>query len=171
MITMAIFIALIVLLSAFVLIPNIKTNTTNKKAISDKTALLDSLERKNAYFGELKNDSGQTEKIKENLAKLLPDKDSTSSFIVALENLANSKNIIMSNLAIAEGSKNKAASQTNGRMIEFSFDTNTDFDNGLSLVRELENFSRLNTISTIQISHGSGNSNLSIKITGSIYYD
>ena len=168
LVTTMIFLMLIILLSILVLTPNIRATSANKKAISDKTALLDSLQRKNAYFGKLQNDSAQTEKIKQNLINLLPEKDNTSSFIVSLENLANGKNIIMSNLTISESAKNN--SQTEG-MIQFSFDTSTDFDNAVSMIRELERFSRLNTISTIQISRGGENSNLSIKLTGFIYND
>jgi hypothetical protein len=161
----------------------------NNEASKEKNEQLTKLQAENDSLEKADKNSAEVESIHEIVSNLWPDTEDVSKFIVQIEDLAQEKGVVLSNIAIAEtapketkstaatstkpsnvtdstASTAKKASKNSG--IRFSFDTAAKYNTTLDLITSLEKLARFNSLNSINLSKGS-NDTLTVKISGYIY--
>jgi Tfp pilus assembly protein PilO len=158
--------SLIILINIFLIIPASTSIKQNQKLLTEKIERYTSQEKKISTLQSIQGKSEEQTSQLEKINSLWPDEKQVSNFIVDLENMANIENITLRNITISESanSKNKKDSE-----IQFSFDTKTSFNQILNIIKNLEKFSRFNTIKQLGFANDSEGL-ISLKVTGSIYY-
>lgn len=158
------------LLLAFILLPLISNIKVGKQQLAEKQTKYNDEENRVVTLKSLEKNKDDLQTKIDRINNLWPDDKEVSNFIVNLEGLANQQNITLKNVAISESTSSSASkSDKKVKKIQFSFDTQTTFNQNLAIIKSMEKFSRFNAISQINFTKDNDGSIL-MKITGSIYY-
>lgn len=159
---------LLCLTTFFVVFPLISTIREDKKQLAETQLEYNDDENKAIALRSLEKNKDNLEAKADQIDKLWPDDKEVSNFIVDLENLANSQSVTLKNVAIGEATSS-AKNDKKNKQIQFSFDTKASFDQNLTIIRNMEKFSRFNSLSQINFSKDSDGL-IIMKIAGLIYY-
>jgi hypothetical protein len=189
-----IFIIIYVILFGAVLrlavISQILTTLENKNAINKKTAEINTLQEKITKLREANNNLADITKAYDTVNNLWPDKEEVGKFIVQSEGLASEKQIVISNITVAEavlkntkntaaateqqssdsGTKTTTTAKTNQKEsgIKFTFETESSYNRLFDFIVGMERLARFNSVSQISISNSTDNK-LILRLTGYIY--
>lgn len=169
----ALYLVIIAGLAFFLLIPSAKDIISNKKAITEDRAKLNSLDAEIATLKKLSEEKAEIDQKTTTISKYLPDTLDSSSFIVETEGLARSLNLVIASFSLSGGSsttgKSEEPAATGQPQSQFAITLTSSFSQALAFIEQLENLSRFNTVSSVSMSAGEGDQ-ISIQLTGQIYY-
>jgi Tfp pilus assembly protein PilO len=158
------------LISFFVAWPLVNQIESSQANIENKYADFQSMMEKSESLKKAAKNSSEMAEINSKVMALYPDSKDVSNFIIDLEKIAEEENITLNNLSISEPKTTpKKGDKSAGSTIQFDFSTEGSYSQMSSLVKKLEQFSRINTINTLNIA-SKGDDLINIKISGMIYY-
>lgn len=196
LIAAGIYIAAIVLIVIFGLIPKLSQLTKNQSDLEKaKKELVDTTDKR-ATLETLSKDKPRIDEINNITLGYLPKTANPSDFVVKVEALAKQMNIIISNFSFTEVKTTTAAKTTNEEdstgkkssteststatkttqkaaqnSSEFTMIINADYNQVQQFIEKMEAFPRVNVVDTISISGYTKEKNsMALKVVGRIFY-
>lgn len=196
LIAAGIYIAAIVLIVIFGLIPKLSQLTKNQSDLEKaKKELVDTTDKR-ATLEALSKDKPRIDEINNITLEYLPKTANPSDFVVKVEALAKQMNVIISNFSFTEVKTTTPAKATNEEestskktntentstatkttpkasqnSSEFTMLINADYNQIQQFIEKMEAFPRVNVIDTISISGYSKEKNsMTLKVVGRIFY-
>lgn len=145
-----------------------------QKKLADSEEVLQKVTKKaNDLSAAKKNYDSLDEKIKEKISAILPDQVNVKSVIQILETAAQNHEASISALQVQpfvidtkkDGSIKKTVSE-----ISFTFNTEGEYKNLISLLQELKASSRLISIDNLSLSKANEGTSLIMSLSGKAYY-
>jgi len=165
-----ILIAIGVLLTAGVLFFLTRTEYANildlKRTYQDKSTQFTAQQKKLSALEKLNQDSNEMQNIESYATAQLPNSLEGSIFVASLEKLGNTMQVTPLSVSVssaAVSSKDKNAPSA----YNFSVTFNTNFQNLINFLGEMEKLDRFNSINNLSISPG--DKGLGINLSGNIY--
>lgn len=196
-----IYIAVIVLIVIFGLVPKLSQLTKDQNDLTKaKQELVDTTDKR-ATLEQLSKDKSRIDLVNETTLEYLPQNPDTSDFVVKVEAMASQLNVIIGTFSFTQvkettkktatdetTSSSKSSSTTDSQetadstsktsqkatpqnSAEFTMVVNADYGQIQQFLINLENFPRVNTIDTMNVSGYNKEKNTqTLKITGRIFY-
>lgn len=157
------------LLVFFIIWPTTQNIAETKKAISKSENEL--LQAQTKYDNLRKiSKSENTASMLTKITDLWPENKEISNFVISMENLAKSENLTFNNLSLSDiATKKTKGSKDTSSKVQFSFTTEGQYTQIMSVIKKLEKFERYNTITNLAFTK-KGDGNINATITGVIYY-